>query len=226
MHQAALSHSSIDEFIGSFDRRTDVSFALLRIEMSYAMRQFAFSEHFCTANGYRYMATKPARIQFLERHMASIDQRYLQFCNRNDMFSFFQRNAVKLILSRHLMLAKRDDNINEVLHNTVMVLEAAASMRKTHKRWAWSLRSYVELEALELLWRCLNSGLLSTVDSADAEAIVMPNPANIGQISHGWLLASSAFQRGEDDGLDLCYSDKWARIKQLRESALSRRGPV
>ena len=205
----------IDDFIATYDRRTDMFYALLRIEMSYAMRQLVFSEHFCRVNKYKYLATVAERLQFLDRHMVSIDHRYLQFCTRNDAFSFFARNAVRLILSRHLMVTKSSDGPKTTLHNAIMVLEAAASMRTTHQQWAWSLRSYVELDALELLWKSLVS--LSTPLSKN-------DVSSIGEkMKHAYVLGDAAFQRGEADSLARCYREKWTRIKQLRDDALSQR---
>lgn len=189
------------------DRRTDMSFALLQLEMNYAMRRFAFSEHFCRANGYEYLSTQTARVQFLETLMRSIDQRYLQYCNRNDMFSFFERNAAKLMLSRHLMIARKDGPPTQTMHNCVQVLEAAAAMRKTHTRWAWLLRSSVELDTLELLWQCLHD----ITTSIDYEEL------NQDEVRHAWTLAEIAFQRGKEDELELCYTDKWARIEKKRD---------
>ena len=60
-------NDAINAFVDSFDRRTDMSYALLRIEMTYAMRQFAFSEQFCHANRYKCLTTVPQRMQFLEK---------------------------------------------------------------------------------------------------------------------------------------------------------------
>jgi hypothetical protein len=200
------------------DRRTDVSFALLHIEMGYAMRRFAFSEDFCKVNGYEYLSTQAARVQFLENFMRSIDQRFLQFCNRNDMFSFFERNAAKLILSRHLMMARKDGSGAQVLQNCVSVLEAAAAMRKTHNRWAWSLRSYVELDTLELLWQILRDVLANTGHGNDNE-----DEYDKERLRHAYTLAEISFQRGKEDQLERCYGDKWARIDNIRNLTIEQR---
>ena len=215
--------TTLDEFIDRYERRTDMSYALLRIEMSYAMRQFAFSEHFCMTNRYKYLTSEAERMKSLQRHMSSVDQRFLSFCTRNDMFSFFERNAVKLILSRHLMMVKKDREPKEVLHNTIMVLEAAATMRKTHKKWSWSLRSYVELDALELLWQCLGSTPVLASSGVMAESLSTTDLGASEEVRHAWVLGDIVFQRGEEDGLDRCYDDKWLRIKGFRDAALTLR---
>jgi hypothetical protein len=201
------------------DRRTDMSFALLRIEMTHAMRRLAFSEQFCRANGYEYLSTTAARVQFLESMMRDIDLKYLQFCNRNDMFSFFERNAAKLILSRHLMMASKDGPIRETLHNCVQVLEAAAAMRKIHKKWSWLLRSYVEFDALALLWECLGKIL----KAAEQDVSVNSRDGGDEELRHAWTLAEVAFQRRKEDDLKYCYGDKGLRIEKLRGRALELR---
>ena len=215
-NQYVEDSDEIESFLATYDRRTDMFYALLRIEMSYAMRQFAFSEHFCRANKYKYLPTASDRMSFLDRHMESINHRYLRSATRNDAFSFFVRNAVKLILSRHVMVAKSFDEPMHVLHNAIMVLEAAASMRRTHRKWAWSLRSYVELDALELLWRSL--GALSPA------IMILETPAENATIKHAYMLGDVAFQRGEEDECDRCYGNKWIRIKQLRVEAHAQKG--
>jgi hypothetical protein len=214
-HIPTEDSDNLGDFLDRYQRQTDMSYALLRIEMSYMMRQFSFSERFCKVNLYRYLSTELERTQALERHMNSINQRFLKFCTRNDMFSFFERNAVKLILSRHLMMmVKKDKSAEEVLHNAIMVLEAAASMRKTHVKWSWSLRWYVELDALEVLWRCLGS-----IASSNGGATGSLGTSK-EEVDHGWVLGDIAFKRGEEDGLHRCYDDKWSRIRVTRDAAL------
>jgi hypothetical protein len=141
--------------------------------------------------------------------MKSIEHRYLQFCTRNDAFSFFARNAIKLILSRQVMMVKQFGEKKEVLHNAIMVLEASASMRRTHKRWSWSLRNYVELDALEMLWKCLATR--PGTESSNSE------------VMHALVLGNVAWNRGVEDELELCYVEKWSRIKQFRDTALALR---
>jgi hypothetical protein len=199
--------------------RTDMFFALMQVEMSYAMRRFAFSKHFCEANGYDYLVTSEVRVQFLEELMRKIDRKYLQYCNRNDMFSFFERNSAKLMLSRNLMVARKAGLAKDTLHNCVQVLEAAAAIRKTHKRWAWILRSYVELEAMALLWECIGRFWSDTehVGFLDRSKI---NPE---ELKHAWTLGEIGFRRGKEDDMGRCYGDKWSRIEMLRGCGLEQR---
>jgi hypothetical protein len=82
-------------------------------------------------------------------------------------------------------------------------------MRRTHKRWSWSLRNYVELDALELLWKCLAKE--PATESGDSE------------VMHALALGDVAWNRGVEDELGLCYVEKWSRIKQLRDTALALR---
>lgn len=204
--QAATSHGDEQE-----NRRTDVSFALLRIEMTHVLGRFGFSEQFCVNNGYSYHSTSAARIQFLDSLVKRVNQKYLQFRQGNDFLSFFERNAVKLILSKHLMLAKRDGPAGDGVHNCVQVLEAAVALRKTHPRWAWLLRQPVELDSLELLWECLAAQLGSEQLDSDADQ------------QHAWRLAEKAIESGERDDLAACYPAQWSRIQKLYERAIELR---
>lgn len=106
-------------------------------------------------------------------------------------------------------MAKQGGETKAVLHNAIMVLEASASIRKIHERWSWSLRNYVELDALKLLWTCLATG--TGTGNSDHEVV------------HAWTLGKVAWDRGTEDGLELCYVEEWSHIKQLRETALALR---
>jgi hypothetical protein len=101
---------------GQENRSTDMSFALLRMELMHTLRRHGFSEHFCTNNGYTYLTTPAARIQFLEDLVQRVNQDYLQFRQGNDLLSFFERNAVKVMLSKHLMMAQQDRPVTDRIH--------------------------------------------------------------------------------------------------------------
>ncbi|KIV99438.1 uncharacterized protein PV09_08869 [Verruconis gallopava] len=203
---------------GSHDRRTDLSFTLMRMDINYAARRFSFSQDFCTVNGYDALCTVEERVKSVERLVKDMDRRYLQFCNRNDAFSFFERNAAKLILSRHFLVVQKNRQPAEVLQNCILVLEAAAGMRRTHKKWGWLLRSHVELVALELLWNCLSTMTSPAFGGENS------NPSSehlAGRLQHAWALAEIAFQRGKEDELHLCYGSQWTRIADLRDVAIA-----
>jgi hypothetical protein len=199
------SHSDEQE-----SRITDMSFALSRLEMMRSLRQFSFSERFCIQNGYTHLSTSEAKIQFLNDLGQNVHQKYLRFQQGNDFLSFFKRNAMKLLLSKHLMMAKRDEPTKEVLNNCVKVLEAAVGLRKPQSRCAWLLRQCVELDSLELLWECL---------------IALPGeqPGRDENQKHALVLAERATESGERDNLAACYPDQWSRIQKLCERALERR---
>jgi hypothetical protein len=201
-------HNSMNEYAAADDqgRRTDMSYALTRMEISHALRRHTFSEQFCKINGYEYLSTPASRIQFLDDLVRTLNWKYLQYCQRNDIFSFFVRNAAKLILSKHLMLAKRTGSTRESLHNCTQVLEAAVGLRKTHARWAWSLRSYVELDALVVLLHYLTE-IQAESARGDSEYEA--------QIQHSRALAQGAVQRGREHDLRSCYSEHWKRIEAL-----------
>jgi Fungal specific transcription factor domain len=203
---AAAPHGGEQE-----NRRTDTSFALLRIEMMHVLRRQGFSEQFCANSGYNYLSTSAARIRFLEDLVQRVNQKFLQSCQGNDFLSFFERNAVKLVLSKHLMLAKQDEPARDRLRNCIKVLEAAVGLRKAHPRWAWLLRQPVELDSLELLWECLAAQ--SGTDQLDGDA----------DRQHAWRLAEKAIESGERDDLAACYPMQWSRIQNLYTRAIELR---
>ncbi|KAF1808579.1 hypothetical protein P152DRAFT_517473 [Eremomyces bilateralis CBS 781.70] len=206
--QATAPHSDEQE-----SRRTDMSFALSRLEIMKSLRRYSFSEQFCINNGYNYLATPVAQIQFLNDLVQRVHQKYLRFQQGNDRLSFFERNAVKLILSKHLMMAKRNEPIREILSNCIKVLEAAVGLRKSQARWAWLLRQPVELDSLELLLECLARRPDTEQLSGDED------------LEHAWTLAKKATESGERDNLAACYPAQWARIQKLCEHAIERRFP-
>ena len=125
------------------NRRTDMSFTLSRLETMHSLRRCSFSERFCINNGYDHLPTSAAQIQFLNDLVQRIHQKYVQFQQGNDFLSFFKRNAVKLILSKHLMKMKRNEPTIDVLKNCVNVLEATVGLRKMGSKWVWLLRQPV-----------------------------------------------------------------------------------
>lgn len=206
MHDYATAHDQ--------GRRTDMSYALTRMEIFHSLRRHNFSEQFCKINRYEYLSSPASRIQFLDDLVRKLNMKYLQHCQRNDMFSFVVRNVAKVILSKHLMLNKRTGPTPESLHNCVQVLEAAVGLRRAHARWIWSLRSYVELEVLEVLLHCL-TGIWAEPAHGDSEYEA--------QIQHARALAQATVQRGRDDDLRSCYPDQWERIEALQKKSEERR---
>jgi len=209
-------HNAMNDYAAAHDhgRKTDMSYVLTRTEIFHSLRRYTFSEQFCRINGYEYLSTPASRIQFLDDLVRKLNMKYLQHCQRNDMFSFFVRNAAKLILSKHLMQAKQTGSTRESLHNCVQVLEAAVGLRRSHGRWIWSLRSYVELEVLEVLLHCLTA--------IQAEPVGGDSEYN-AQIQHARALAEAAVQRGREHGLESCYPEHWARIEALQKKSQERR---
>jgi hypothetical protein len=204
MHNPTKNYTNADDE----GRKTDMTYALICMEISHSLRRHYFSEQFCMANGYEYLPTFASRIEFLDDLVRKVNRKYLQYCQRNDFFSFYLRNATKLMLSRHLMLAKRNGSTRESLHNCVQVLEAAVGLRITHSRWTWSLRSYVELDALEVLLHCLNGmGVAPAVGNSDYEA----------EIQLARALSQAAVMRGREHDLSSCYPEHWERIEVLQK---------
>jgi len=193
------------------NRKTDMSFALSMIEMTHALRRHRFSEQFCINNGYNYLSTPAARIQFLNDLVKKVNQRYVQIYEGNDFLSFFERNAVKLVLSKHLMVSKQDEPVRDRLHNCIQVLEAAVGLRKTHPRWAWLLRQPVELDSVELVWECLVAQTNAEQFDSDADR------------QFAWRLAEKVTESGERDNLTACYPTQWSRIRKLYAQAIALR---
>jgi hypothetical protein len=187
------------------DRRTDMSFALSRIELMHSLRRHAFSKQFCETNGYDYLSTSAARNQFANDLVKRMNQKYLQHWKGNDFLGFFERNALKLILSKHLMLAKQKESVRDRLYDCFKVLEAAVGLRKTDSSRAWLIRQSVELDSLEMLWECL-LGTEELNDDANKR--------------HSWTLAERASESAQRDNLATCYPAQWARIEKLYNRAL------
>jgi hypothetical protein len=191
--------------------RTDMSFALSRIEIMYVLRRHGFSEQFCLNNGYEYLSTSTARVQFINDLVKRVNQKYLQFWKGNDFLGFFERNAVKIMLSKHLMLAKQDRPAKDRLHDCIKVLEAAVGLRKTYPRCAWLVRQPVELDTIELLWEYFITQLGTEQLSGDVDE------------QHAWKLAEKATESGDRDNLAACYPTQWSRIQNLCDRAIELR---
>jgi Fungal specific transcription factor domain len=191
--------------------RTDMSFALSRIEIMHVLRRHGFSEKFCLNNGYEYLSTSTARVQFIDDLVKRVNQKYLQFWKGNDFLGFFERNAVKIMLSKHLMLAKKNGAARDRLRDCVQVLEAAVGLRKTYPRCAWLVRQPVELDTLELLWEYFATQPDTEQLSGDADE------------QHAWKLAERGTESGDRDNLAACYPTQWSRIKNLCDRAIELR---
>ncbi|KAF2431990.1 hypothetical protein EJ08DRAFT_158710 [Tothia fuscella] len=203
-------NQALDGFADTYDQehKIDMSYALVRMEIASGLRRYAFSEQFCQINGYEVVSTSAARLQHVNELVGKVNMKYLQYCQRNDFFSSFARNAAKLMLSKHLMLVKRADSAQQTLHNCTQVLEAAVGLRRTHPSWAWTLRSYVELDVLEVY-------LHSLVDIQNQPAIW--DAEYEGQLKHGRALSLAAVERGREHDLKLCYPKQWKRIESLHQ---------
>jgi hypothetical protein len=203
-------HEAMNDYAGTDDqgRRTDMSYTLITMEIFHAFRRQTFSEQFCKINGYEHLSSPALRTQSINDLVRKMNRKYLQYCQRNDTFSFFVRNAAKVILSKHLMLAKRTVSTRDTLHNCLQVLEAAVGLRRVHPRWIWSLRSYLELDALEVLMHWLT-------DIRDESA--HGDSEYEAQLQHARALSQGALQRGRDHNLMLCYPDQWERIEAFQK---------
>lgn len=190
--------------------RTDVSFSLARLEIMHAVRRYSFSKEFSTLNGYEYLSTPLARVHFVNDLVQRINQDYLQFWKGNDFLGFFERNAVKVMLSKMLIIAKQDWPATPGrLHDYVQVLEAAAGLRRTHPKRAWLVRQPVELDTIELLWR-----YFATQEGINHES---------SRVQHAWKLAEKAMESGEREDLATCYPSQWSRIQKLCQQATKKR---
>ena len=196
---------------GHENSRTDISFALSRIEIMHALRRHGFSEQFCLNNGYEYISKSTARVQYINDLVNKVNQKYLQFWKGNDSLGFFERNAMKIILSKYLMLAKQDEPARDQLRDYVQVIEAAVGLRKTYPKCAWLVRQPVELDALELLWEYFTMQPGSGQLGSDADK------------QHAWKLAEKATESGDRDNLASCYPTQWSRIQKLCNRAVELR---
>ncbi|KAF2665418.1 hypothetical protein BT63DRAFT_428381 [Microthyrium microscopicum] len=177
------------------NRRADNSFSLSRIEIIYAL---SVIERLATSSRFT------ERVKYTDELVQKLNKKYLQLWTGNDTQSFFERNALKLMLSKLLLSAKGDVPTQEILQQCAVVAEAAASLRMTYPSCAWLLRQSVELENLELLWKCL----------ATLPENMSANPPYV------WALAESATKSGERDDMAACYPHQWERIIELRDRAM------
>lgn len=187
-------------------QRTDASFALVRMAIMHYLKCLMFPEEFWPkSKGDRPSSTED-RVRYLDKLIERVNDQYLSVCQRHDPQSFFERNAIRVVLSKHLMLANHNVSANQRRHDCAQVLIAAAELRKFHPKWAWLIRQTAELDALELLWELLSSppGPGEPVEADEQDP---------------WVLAEVATNSGKRDDMEAHHPDQWSRILQLRECA-------
>lgn len=191
-------------------RKTDMTYILVRLEISLALRPLVFSKTtFCQINNYTYLSNPSSRLKHLDDLAKTLHEKYIHYCQHNDPLSFYIRNSTNLILSKHLTQSKRlQSPLSETVKNSAKILEAAVGLRKTLPKWAWSLRVYVELDVLLVLLQ----GLIE-VHTKEVGRRESRDYSEISSVRQARLLAQAAVERGREHDLGVYYVELWNKIE-------------
>lgn len=206
--------------VTSTDRRTEMMFALQRIEISYAARKVLFSAKFTADNGYE-SRSEEGKNQFLDDLHKELAAKYYHYCDLNIPLCGLTTTSGRVVLSRmRLMInSKRRSEVSsfsapELMSNCIDIVEQIQHLRahEIYQKWTWLFQRYVEWDAVAFLldilskWRC--------EDPDKVWALIREFWASwkhkvpLGSIRRRWHRLESLKKKAEGAGKNMAYPEK------------------
>ncbi|KAK5168131.1 uncharacterized protein LTR77_006699 [Saxophila tyrrhenica] len=145
------------------DCRTEMLFALQRVEISYAARKTMFSAKFTADNGYEALSVQQ-KSEFIDDLQLKLHEKYYRHCDSQIPLCALTTTASSLVLSRmRLTVASSRLSGNPLPAPTNLttscmhIVEGIQSLRahELYEKWTWLFQRYVEWDAIAILLNCL-----------------------------------------------------------------------
>ena len=193
--------------------RTDMTFSLIRVQVSHAARKLVFSSHFSAGNGYAVLSLQNMNDE-IDNLLADLNERYLSHCDDHIPISYLARTATHMILVKFKLIinhpsrthseAPSQTQLHALVESSKDIIRYAHGLRsdETYSRWSWLFEKYIEWDAVAFLLHSMSVGVQSAM-CADA-----------------WELINTFF---EDWSGRLLVSDRrWTRLQSLRAQIVAK----